>query len=106
MKERLLSKKEQQDIIEIARQAIQINQNLDFNKCYIITLSYYLAQLSGYDTNYIPIEYKKTVELLHKNFYGSYIHYRNNIVYSKDDYAKAIKEAEIAVLGDDPRCPW
>lgn len=106
MKERLLTKKEQSDIIEIARQATRINQELDFNKCYVITLSYYLTQLSGYDINYIPPEYEPSVKLLYKNPYSSYIHYRNNILYSKDMYAKTIKEAEIMVLGDDPRCPW
>lgn len=83
------------------------DKNLDFNKCYTITLLYFLCQYCGFEQRSIPPEYVFSVELLYKNFYGSYIHYINDINYSNDEYAKAIKAAEIALYGgDDPKCLW
>ena len=103
---RLLTKEDYNLIKQIAREASE-QSNLDFEKCYTITLLYFLYQFGGMEDNELPVQYIPTVKLLYKNFYGSYIHYITEILYSDDEYAKAIKNAEIALNGgDDPRCPW
>lgn len=81
--------------------------DLDYEKCYNITSFYFLKQEGKIKEEDIPKEYAYSVMLLYKNPISSYIHYRTEIIYSKDLYAKAIKNAEIEVSGgDDPRCPW
>ena len=80
---------------------------LEFEKCYTITLLYYLCQFNDIDIRNIPVDYQSSVRLLYKNLFGSYIHYITEIMYSNDEYVKAIKDAEIELYGgDDPRCPW
>lgn len=93
-------------IKKISLRAAKSNPNLDYSDCYTITLLYYLTQYERYNVNFMPPKYEKTITLLHKNPTSSYLHYRNNIIYSKDPYAIAIKQAEIDELGGDPRCPW
>ena len=103
---RALTLDEYKDIKEIALLASS-GTDLDASKCYTITLLYYLLQFSGLKEDNIPYDYVKSAMLLYKNPNSSYIHYRNNIIYSNDAYAKAIKNAEINFAGgDDPRCPW
>lgn len=80
---------------------------LNYEKCYNITFFYFLIQQNKIKEDDIPIEYLYSTILLYKNPISSYIHYRTEIMYSKDEYAKAIKNAEIELAGgDDPRCPW
>lgn len=106
MKLRTLTETEQNTITKIALEASHINTKLNYAKCYTITLLYNLVQFSGLKLETIPPDYQNSVRLLYKNPITSYMHYRTEIFYSKDPYANAIKEAEINVLGDDPRCPW
>lgn len=101
-----LDREQQYLIKEITSKAISLTPNLDFEKCYSITLLYYLAQYCDFDLRAIPPTYLRTVELLYKNPKSSYVHYMGNIMNSKNEYARAIKNAEIQVIGDDPRCPW
>ena len=82
------------------------NPELQYSRCYNLTLFYYLVQYKLLKLTAVPHEYEPTVKLLVKNPKSSYIHYINDIKYSKNKYAIAIKNAEIKQLGDDPRCPW
>lgn len=102
----VISVKQQEEIQKIAQTAINDNPELDYATCYSITLLYYLTQFFKYKTALLPPLLKDAVELLYKNPISSYIHYRTTIMYSNNIYAKAIKNAEIQVMGDDPRCPW
>lgn len=106
MKIRNLSQEEYTQISLIAKKA-SIDYNLEYSKCYTITLLYYLMQFTGLKEDNIPFEYSQSAKLLYKNPISSYIHYFNNILYSDDPYVKGIKQAEIILSGgDDPRCPW
>lgn len=106
MYKKFLTSDEQYEILRIANSAKKIEPSLNTDKCYTITLLYYLVQLCNFELENVPLEYMDTILLLYKNPVSSYIHYRNNILYSNDIYAKTIKQAEIEELGDDPRCPW
>lgn len=103
---KILSVEQQEEILNIAQTAARNNSELNYTTCYSITLLYYLAQFSGYKTALLPPLLRDAVELLYKKPVSSYVHYRNTIMYSNNIYAKAIKNAEIQVMGDDPRCPW
>lgn len=103
---KILSVEQQEEILNIAQTAAKNNSELDYTTCYSITLLYYLAQFSEYKTALLPPLLRDAVELLYKKPVSSYVHYRNTIMYSNNIYAKAIKNAEIQVMGDDPRCPW
>ena len=105
-KKNFLDSEEQFQILQIANSASEMNPSLDVSKCYTCTLLYYLVQLCNFELENVPIEYLETILLLYKNPISSYIHYYNEIFYSNNEYAKAIKKAEIKMLGDDPRCPW
>jgi len=106
MEIKALDKDKQRLIKNISLRAFKSDSKLDYSDCYVNTLLYYLTQYEHYDVNLMPPKYEKTVRLLHKNPNSSYMHYRNDIIYSKDPYAIAIKNAEIDELGGDPRCPW
>lgn len=102
-----LKSEDQYRIIEISNCAIELNPSLNRDRCYAITLLYYLTQFCNFDFENIPLEYMESIRLLYKNPKSSYIHYRTEIMYSNDIYAKTIKAAEIKLAGgDDPRCPW
>lgn len=103
---RELTRNEYYEIKKIAYKAATDNK-LDIYKCYNLTLFYYLAQFGGLPINTLFPEDRKSVTLLYKPPFTSYIHYRTEIMYSDDIYVKAIKDAEIDLNGgDDPRCPW
>lgn len=107
MNRRVLKSEEYDKIREIAILANATNLDTNFEDCYMITLLYYLMQFGGLKKHQIPPKFVKSVMLLYKNPYSSYIHYRTEILYSDDIYAKNIKQAEIDLNGgDDPRCPW
>ncbi len=103
---KILTTQQQNEIREIALTAVQDNNGLNFETCYTITLIYYLAQFSSYDIDNAPPRISAAAKLLYKKPTSSYLHYRNDILYSTNEYAKAIKAAEIKLMGDDPRCPW
>ncbi len=104
--ENVLTPEQQKQIWDIAGEACSKTPKLKFETCYTTTLLYYLTQFCEYKISNIPPYYRNTVELLYKNPKSSYLHYWHNIMYSNNVYAKAIKKAEIQVMGDDPRCPW
>lgn len=102
-----MKNEEQKLINDIAIKACEKNKELDFSKCYTITLLYYLIQNRQFSKMNIPPTFLNSVMLLYKSPITSYIHYRTEIFYSNDPYAQAIKQAEIELSeGDDPRCPW
>lgn len=103
---KILTVQQQNEIREIALIASHENSGLNFETCYAITLIYYLAQFSSFDIDNAPPRLNAAAKLLYKKPMGSYLHYRNDILYSTNEYAKAIKKAEIKLMGDDPRCPW
>ena len=105
-KARALTPEEYSDIRNIALTATRDNKDIDYGTCYSITLLYYLLQFGGLEESEIIPPYHAAT-LLYKNPVSSYLHYRTEILYSDDIYAKAIKAAEIKLNGgDDPRCPW
>ena len=98
---------QQEEIRKIALLAVKGRSDLNYETCYSITLLYYLAQYTEFKIENLPPLFQSAVRLLYKNPASSYVHYRSDIMYSKNAYAKAIKEAEIKMMGgDDPRCPW
>ena len=97
---------QQEEIRKIALLAARSKRDLSYEMCYSITLLYYLAQFCNYKISNLPPLFQNTVSLLYKDPASSYVHYRSEIMYSKNAYAKAIKDAEIKMMGDDPRCPW
>ena len=102
----MLSLEDKSKVKEIALLASE-RYDLDYEKCYNITSFYFLKQENKIKEADIPKEYLYPVMLLYKDPISSYIHYRTEILYSKDSYAQAIKDSEIELAGgDDPRCPW
>lgn len=76
--------------------------DLNFERCYILTLLYYLVQYGKMLFNDVPAGYAPSVELLVRQAESSYIHYILNIYYCHDKYVKAIKRTEIELIGKDP----
>lgn len=102
-----LSSEDIHKIENIANLAVNIDSNLEYDKCFTITALYFSRQFYNLPENEVPIEYFYPVKLLYKNPNSSYVHYRMDILYGNDKYATAIKDAEIELNGgDDPRCPW
>ena len=101
-----LSIQQQYEINRIAEKCKKNNPNLDFSTCYVSLLFYYLMQYSGYKIDTIPDDYQEIVHDLYKSPTSSYLHYWNQIQHSKSEYTTALKQAEIEILGGDPRCPW
>ena len=101
-----LTPEQQKQIWEIAGEACSEVKTLKFETCYTTTLLYYLMQFCEYQINNIPPYYRQAFELLYKNPKSSYLHYWHTIMGSDNKMAKTIKNAEIKLMGDDPRCPW